>query len=133
MAKADAWRSAIIDSLLGNQSLTLPGATLYLALYTVAPTEDGGGTEVTGGSYARVSVTNDLTTFPAAVGGSKANGITLSFPTPTAPWGDVEAWGLHDHATNDSLVLWDLLDDTVTIDTSDTVQFAAGDLSFDEV
>ena len=132
MGKATTWQNAVLDALLGNQSLTLPGATLYLALYTGAPTEAGGGTEVTGGSYARVSVTNDLTTWPAAVGGGKANGITLSFATPTAPWGDVEAWGLHDHATNDSLVLWGLLDDTVTIDTSDTVEFAAGDLTFDE-
>lgn len=132
MGKATTWQNAILDSLLGNQALTLPGATLYLALYTVAPTEDGGGTEVTGGSYARLSVTNDLTTWPAAAGGTKANGIALTFATPTAPWGDVLAWGLHDHATNDSLVLWGLLDDTVTIDTSDDVAFAPGDLTFDE-
>ena len=132
MAKATSWRNATLDALLGNQSLTLPGSTLYLALYTVAPTEDGGGTECTGGSYARLSVTNDLTTWPAAVGGVKSNGITLSMVTPTAPWGDVVAWGLHDHVSNDSLVLWGLLDSTVTVDTSDTVQFAAGDLSFDE-
>ena len=132
MAKATAWNNAILDALLGNQALTLPGSTLYLALYTVAPTADGGGTECTGGSYARASVTNDLTTWPAAAASSKANGITLSFATPTAPWGDVVAWGLHDHITNDSLVLWGLLDSTVTVDTSDTVQFAAGDLTFDE-
>lgn len=132
MGKATAWQNAVLDSLLGNQALTLPGSTLYLALYTVAPTEDGGGTEVTGGSYVRASVANTLATWPAAAGGSKANGITISFITPTAPWGDVVAWGLHDHASNDSLVLWGLLDDTVTIDTSDTVQFAAGDLTFDE-
>lgn len=132
MAKADSWRSAVLDSLLGNQALTLPGSTLYLALYTVAPTEAGGGTECTGGSYARLAVTNDLTTFPAAVDGVKANGIDLTFATPTAPWGDVVAWGLHDHLTNDSLVLWGLTDSTVTVDTSDTVKFAAGDLSFTE-
>jgi hypothetical protein len=133
LAKATAWRNAILDALLGNQALTLPGSTLYLSLYTVAPTEDGGGTECSGGAYARVAVTNDLTTWPAAEGGGKANGITLSFPTPTATWGTVEAWGLHDHITDDSLVLWDLLDSEVVIDTGDTVEFAAGDLSFDEV
>jgi len=132
MAKSTAQRNATLDTLLGNQAFTLPGSTLYLALYTVAPTEDGGGTECTGGSYARLAVTNDLTTFPAAVGGSKSNGIALTMATPTAPWGTAVAWGLHDHLTNDSLVLWGLLDSSVVIDTSDTVSFAAGDLSFDE-
>ena len=132
MGKATTWQNAILDSLLGNQSLTLPGATLYMALYTAAPGDAGGGTEVTGGSYARLAVTNDLTTFPAAVGGSKSNGIALTFTTPTAPWGTVVAWGLHDHITNDSLVLWGLLDDEVVVDTSDTVEFAATDLTWDE-
>lgn len=30
-----------------------PLTNVYLALYTVAPTAEGGGTEVTGGSYSR--------------------------------------------------------------------------------
>lgn len=131
MSKSTSVRNAVLDAILGA-SQTLSAGTLYLALYTTAPTEDGGGVEVSGGSYARVSVTNDNTNWPAAAGGSKANGQPFTFPTPTAPWGTVVAWGLHDHPTNDSLTLWGLLDDETVVDTGDPVAFAAGDLSFDE-
>jgi hypothetical protein len=131
LAKSTAVRNSVLDAILGTGQ-TLSAATLYLALYTVAPTEDGGGTEVTGGSYARLSVSNVDATFPTAVGGSKANAITLAMATPTAPWGTVVAFALHDHATNDSIILWGLLDASVVVDTSDPVQFAAGDLAFDE-
>ena len=131
VAKSTAIRDDVLDAILGTVQ-TLSASTLYLGLYTVAPTEDGGGTEVTGGSYARLSVSNVDATFPAASGGSKANGITLAMVTPTAPWGDVLAFARHDHLTNDSIILWGLLDSTVTVDTSDPVQFAAGDLTFDE-
>jgi len=40
------------DHLLGITAYTMP-TDVYLALYTAAPDETGGGTECTGGSYAR--------------------------------------------------------------------------------
>lgn len=130
MAKAESVANTILDQLLGAGTY---GATMYLALFTAAPTESGGGTECTGGAYARVAYTDDATTWPAAVGGTKSNGIALTFPTPTAPWGDVVAWAIFDASTAGNMVLFGDLDATITVDTSDLVQFAAGDLSFDEV
>ncbi len=130
--KSTATRNLILDALLGAQAPSLPG-TLWCALYTVAPDEDGGGTEVTGGSYARVSITNNLTNFPAAAGGVKANATAIQFPDPTAIWGTVLAWGFHDHATNDSLVFWGALVASEFVDNGDTApQFASGDLDFEE-
>jgi hypothetical protein len=73
-----------LDAWLG--STTLGPATVYIALFTAAPTAGGGGTEVTGGSYARVAVTNNATNFPAASGASKSNGTLIDFGTATADW-----------------------------------------------
>ena len=36
-------------------------AAIYLALFTAMPSDSGGGTEVSGGSYARVAITNNAT------------------------------------------------------------------------
>lgn len=44
----------VLDFLFTANTATRPTAW-YVSLYTVAPTESTGGTEVTGGSYARVS------------------------------------------------------------------------------
>ena len=45
----------ILDHVFGGNAYTAPG-THYLALYTAAPGETGGGTECTGTSYARQTV-----------------------------------------------------------------------------
>jgi len=45
---SDYYENKIIDHMLRGQAFT-PPSTIYLALYTVAPTDAGGGTEVSGG------------------------------------------------------------------------------------
>ncbi|HZF71881.1 MAG TPA: hypothetical protein VEZ51_00515 [Gemmatimonadaceae bacterium] len=75
----------ILDFNLGNGT----PATLYIALFTSAPSATGGGTEVTGGSYARVAKTNNATNFPAASGSSKSSGTDFDFGTASADWGIV--------------------------------------------
>ena len=89
----------VLDHVFGAATYT-PPATLYVALYTVIPTDaNASGTEVTGGSYARVAVTNNLTNFPAAAAGAKANGTAITFPAPTANWGIVVGFAIYDAAT----------------------------------
>ena len=73
--------NATLNAWLG--STTLGPSTVYFALFTAAPTAAGGGTEVTMTGYARVSATNNSTTFPAASGASKATGIAINFGTLT--------------------------------------------------
>src|SRR5574341_928044 len=93
----------IIDHVFSAATYTAP-ATTNTALYTAAPSDAGGGTEVTGGSYARVSKTNNATEWPAAVGGSKSNGTAHNFGTATADWGTVTHVGVFDATTN--LLMW---------------------------
>jgi len=129
--KSDYLENKVLDFLLGGVSYT-PPATVYIALFTAAPTDAGGGTEVSGGGYARVAVTNNTTNFPAASNGSKSNGTTITFPTATADWGTVVAVGIFDAATNGNLLFWANLTTSKTIQNGDTAQFAAGSLTFTE-
>ena len=122
--------SAVLDSVLGGDTY-VPAAGYQFALYTVAPTQFGGGTEVSGGGYARVSVANNATTFPDAVSGVKSLGIQVAFPTATGDWGTVVAWGLHS-ASGDNLVMFGALGSSVVVTTGDTPTFAVGSIIFSE-
>lgn len=78
---SDALENALLNHIRpGGATYTQPAAH-FIALYTVAPTDAGGGTEVSGGSYARTAVT-----WGAASGGSMANSGPVSFPKATADW-----------------------------------------------
>lgn len=90
----------LLDHCLGTASFTMP-AQVYVALYTVAPTDSGGGTEVSGGSYARQAID-----FAAASGGSAIPTAKVEFPTATASWGTIVAVGLFDASTSGNLLWW---------------------------
>jgi hypothetical protein len=123
-----------LDWILGGFSYTVP-STLYLALYTAAPTSSGGGTEASGGSYARVSITNNSTNWPAATGGgpgTKANGTAFTFPTATAAWGTIVAWGLFDAASAGNGIYFGTLNTSRAVNLGDTPSFAIGALTITE-
>lgn len=124
---SDYIENKLLDLLFSNAAYSIPG-TLYMALFTAAPSDSGGGTEVSGGSYARVAVTNNNTNFPAASGGSKSNGTTITFPTATAAWGTVVAMGIFDASSSGNLLAWATLTTAKTVASGDTPSFAAGAL-----
>jgi len=130
-SKSDYLENEILDHILGGADYARP-ATVYIALYTVAPTDAGGGTEVTGGSYARVAVTNNATNWPAASGGAKSNGTDITFAEATASWGTVVAFGILDAVTAGNFLYWADLTANKTIDSGDTAKFAVGDLDITE-
>ena len=69
----------LLNHTLRNVAFTSP-ATVYLALFTVIPDANAaGGTEVTGGSYARQALA-----FGAAVDGLMYNSTVLTFPAMPA-------------------------------------------------
>ena len=70
-------------------------ATWHIALFTASPGVAGSAAnEVSGGSYARVAVTNNATNFPATAALAGANGTAIAFPAPTADWGTITYFGL---------------------------------------
>jgi hypothetical protein len=106
--------------------------TLYYALFSVPPNASGGGTEITGGSYARVPVANNSTNFPATTANNKQNAAAITFPASTAAWGSVVAWGAYDAATGGNLFLYGAVSPTLTLNSGDTANFAINqfDLTF---
>src|SRR5438105_1450157 len=107
-------RDALNDHLHGGPAFTRP-ATTYFALFTSSPSSSGGGTEVTGGSYARVAVTNDSTHWPASSGQTKLNASVIDWGTATANWGILLAVGEFDAATAGNLLNLMLLRTSVTL------------------
>ncbi len=117
------------DLVLGGVAFSAPQT--HVALFTVAPSDTGGGTEVTGGAYARVNVTNNATNWPAATGATaaKSNGTVITFPTASAPWGTVVAFGILDAASAGNLLWWGTLTTNKVVGDGDTPSFAVGALS----
>ena len=115
----DFAENKIVDALLRGQSLGAP-VTGYMALYTACPTDSTAGTEVTGGSYARVAITSSLanwagtqsagsTTASSGTGGSTSNNVVITFPVPTANWGVVTCWGILDASAAGNLWVYSAL------------------------
>lgn len=129
--KSDYLENKLLDHWLGATAFSAPG-TLYLALFTAAPSDSGGGTEVTGGSYVRLAVTNNTTNFPAASGGAKSNGVDFTFVTATANWGTIVSVGIFDAASAGNLLAWANLAVSKTVNTNDVLKFLVGDLDFTE-
>lgn len=92
----------LLDSLLGAQAFS-PPANWFFALMTVTPTDTGGGTEVAGGGYGRVSVTNNTANFPSASGATLNTGITIDWGTATANWGTITTIAQYDANTTGNL------------------------------
>ena len=115
--------NALINATLRNTSYTSP-TTIYVALYTSDPTDANTGTEVTGGSYVRTSVT-----FGAPSDGASLSNADCTFPQATGSWGTVGWIGLMDASTSGNLLYHTALDASKTIDTGDIFKIASGSLS----
>jgi len=127
-SKSDYLEDEILDHIFGKGSYTPP--TIYVALFTAAPTDAGGGTEVSGGSYARVqTAAGDWT---AASSGALSNANEITFPEATASWGTVVAFALFDADTGGNMLYWADLTTNKTIESGDTAKFAVGDLDVTE-
>lgn len=138
-AMSDYLENKLVDQLFRGQTAPTT-TTLYVALYTAAPSDAGGGTEVTGGSYARVAVTSSLanwagtqsagsTTASTGTGGQTSNNAAITFPTPSASWGTVTHFAIYDAATGGNELFWGALTIAKTINQADTVTFPTGSLS----
>jgi len=115
--------NALINATLRATTYTSV-ATVYVSLWTSDPTDAGSGTEVSGGSYARTSVT-----FAAPSNGVTTNNADVTFPTATASWGTVGWIGINDAATSGNLLYHTALDTAKAIDSGDIFKIATGNLS----
>lgn len=137
-AMSDFLENSLVDQIFRGQTAPTT-STLYIGLYTAAPSDTGGGTELSGSGYARVSVTSSLanwagtqstgsTTASSGTGGATSNNAAITFPEPTSGWGQVQAFGVFDAATGGNLLFHGSLTINKTINEGDTVTFPAGSL-----
>jgi hypothetical protein len=139
-AMSDYLENKLVDQLFRAQAAA-GTATLYVGLYTAAPSDPNTtGTEVSGGSYARVAVTSSLanwagtqaaasTVASSGTGGQTSNNNAITFPTPSATWGTVTHFAIYDAATTGNELFWGALTISKTINNGDTVSFPAGSLA----
>lgn len=126
MAFSHTLQANVLNYFFRGQTVTQPTAW-YVALYTVAPTDAGGGTEVNGGGYARQAVT-----FGAPSGGSPtitANSAQVQFPVATANWGTIVAAAVFTAATGGTFLGWGNLQTSKAINSGDQAVFNAGDIT----
>ncbi|MBZ0250903.1 MAG: hypothetical protein K8F93_14710 [Burkholderiales bacterium] len=139
-AFTDYLENKLVDWLVRGQAFTAP-ATVYVGLLTGACSDSAAGTEVTGGSYARVAVTSSLanwagtqsagsTTASTGTGGTTSNNGAITFPAPTANWGVVTHFALYDAASSGNQLVCQALTVQKTINNGDAAPvFNAGALT----
>lgn len=120
---SDYLETEIVDHFFRNTAIETPPANVAVDLYTVAPTDAGGGTKVSGGSYAAQNV-NTSTGWSGAAG-TTDNVAAITYPTATANLGTIVAVGLFSGA---NLLAYSNLDASRTVNNGDDYNFAIGDL-----
>lgn len=149
-AMTDTLENKLLDWFFRGQAIGLNGATaaagtgpanLYVGLLTTSPSDGSTGTEVTGGSYARVTVASNTTNWSgtqgaattgvsSGTGGTISNNTAITFPAPSANWGTVYYFGIWDSLTNGSMLFYGSLTTPKTINNGDAApSFAAAALT----
>ena len=121
MSYSDYLENKVQDHVFSNNEYTAP-TTLYLALFTTATADDGTGTEVTGGSYARQAIAFTTT------GDTSSNTANVEFPTATASWGTVTHAAIYDAVSGGNMLTHGALTDSKVISSGDVFRVNAGEL-----
>lgn len=101
---------------------------MYVGLYTVTPNDAGtGGTEVSGGSYARQAITSGTGTWAAPAGSGTSNSADVVFPAATADWGTIKSAALHSAATAGTILY------VLPMISGNYMNFAVSDTTNDDI
>lgn len=111
----------LLDHVFGGNAYSSPAA-VYVGLFTAAPGEAGGGTEISGGAYVRragsFSVSGNTATTSAAI----------EWPTATASWGTITHIAIFDASTAGNMLAYASLSASKTIASGDVFRIPAGDI-----
>ena len=97
----------------------------FVALYTAAPSDAGGGTEVSGAGYARQAVAFDAAATP---GGTTSNTADVSFTAVGGDYGTVTHLGIFDASSSGNLLWHGVLTAPKAVEDGDTITFSAGNI-----
>lgn len=118
----DYLENALIEHVFRNVAYT-PPSSVYFALFTITPSDAGGGEEVSGGGYSRKEVT-----FGPVVEGKVLNTNNIIFSAAGGNYGTIVATGLYDASSSGNLLAWAPIT-PATINDLDTISFAIGSIS----
>lgn len=141
-AKSDYLENLMLDHLFRTRTWSKP-TNVWVGLLTAAPNDAGGGTEVSGGSYARVQVScadaswtgthGSASGNSSGTGGQISNANAITFPAPSANWGEATHFGIYDAASSGNLLYHGALTQPKTINSGDAApSFPAGALTITE-
>lgn len=138
-AMSDYLENKLIDHIFRGRSYTAP-TQLWIGLLTAAPSDSGGGTEVSGGAYARATPgVNSDTAWKATQGGTPAaassgttgltaNPAAITFPAPSgANWGVITHFGIYDASSGGNLLFHGALGVAKTVNNGDAAPSIAID------
>ena len=111
----------ILDHVFAGAAYTAP-STKYLGLFTAAPGEAGGGTELSGSGYVRKPIVF------ATSGATTSNSGAVEFPTATGSWGTITHVGIFDAATSGNLMVYATLTASKAVASGDVFRVPSGDL-----
>ena len=123
-ALSDHAEKLLLDWLMTTGSATRPTAW-YVGLFTAAPSDSGGGTEVSGSGYAREAVTFAAASTP---GGTTSNTGDVSFTASGGNWGTITHIGIFDASTSGNLLWHGAMTASKIVNDGDTLQFSTGNI-----
>jgi hypothetical protein len=122
---SDYTENLVLNYLLTTNSVTRPTAW-YVGLFTAAPSDTGGGTEVSGSSYARVA-TGSITVSGTAT--TATNAAAIEFAASSGTWGSIGWAAIFDASTGGNMLAWAALTTARTINSGDVFRIPAGSLT----
>jgi hypothetical protein len=123
---SDYTENLVLTYLFTTDSATRPTAW-YVGLFTAAPSDTGGGTEVTGNGYARV-VTGTISGSGTATTFSNAAAIEFAAASG-GNWGTIGWAGIFDASTSGNLLAWAPLTTSRVINDGDVFRIPATSLT----
>jgi hypothetical protein len=121
MSFSNTFETTVLTWVFTTGSATRPTAW-HIALYTAAPSDSGGGTEVSGGGYGRKAVTFVVS------GNTASNNAAIEWDVATANYGTVSHVGVFDASSGGNLIAYAALTTSKTISTGDVFRLPSGDL-----
>lgn len=123
---SDYTENLVLNWLLTTNSVTRPTAW-YVGLFTAAPSDTGGGTEVSGNAYAR-KVTGTMTVSGTAT--TATNDAAIEFAAASGGnWGTITHAAIFDADTAGNMLAWAPLTTARTINDGDAFRIPATSLT----
>ena len=122
----DYTENLVLNYLLTANAVTRPTAW-YVGLFTAAPSDTGGGTEVSGNAYAR-KVTGTMTVSGTTTTATNAAAIEFA-PANGGNWGTITHAAIFDALTTGNMLAWAPLTTSRTINAGDVFRVPASSLT----